>query len=65
MIKTHHAVRGTVADPEALRSLCGRSSGRVWRVETLEAGQNVNDAGEQVTCKFCLRLMEAKQKRAA
>ena len=65
MVKTHQAVVGTVADPEAIRSLCGRSSGRVWRVETIESGQNVNDAGEQVTCKFCLRLLEAKRKLAA
>ena len=65
MVKTHQAVVGTIADPEALRSLCGRSSGRVWRIETLENGQNLNDTGEQVTCKFCLRIMEAKRKLAS
>jgi hypothetical protein len=60
MVKMHKAVKGTVADPEAFRSLCGRSSGRVWRVSTLENGQNLNDEGEQVTCKFCLQILKAK-----
>lgn len=64
MVKTHQAVVGTIADPEALRSLCGRSSGRVWRVDTIENGQNLNDTGEQVTCKFCLRILAAKAKLA-
>ena len=54
-VKTHQAARGTVADPDALRSLCGRSSGRVWLAETIESGQNLGDASE-VDCKFCLRL---------
>jgi hypothetical protein len=54
-IKTHQAVKGTVADPDAMRSLCGRSSGRVWNVETIESGQNLGAAVE-VDCKFCLAL---------
>lgn len=58
--KTHKAVKGTVADPQAYRSLCGRSSGRVIRIDTLERGQNVNDGGEAVTCKFCLQLMNRR-----
>lgn len=65
MTKTHQAVKGTVADPQAYRSLCGRSSGRVIRIDTLEAGQNVNDAGEPVTCKFCLRMLEVERRLAA
>lgn len=60
-IKTHQVVRGTVADPDAFRSLCGRSSGRVWRVETIESGANVADAYEQVTCKFCLSLLQNRK----
>ena len=58
MVKTHQAVKGTVGDAEAFRSLCGRSSGRVWSVETLESGQNIEIEG--VNCKFCLRLLAAK-----
>lgn len=58
-IKTHQAVKGTVADPEALRSMCGRSSGRVWRVDTIENGQNIGESNE-VNCKFCLRMMLIK-----
>lgn len=58
-IKTHQAVKGTVADPEALRSLCGRSSGRVWLVATITSGANVGDAGE-VDCKFCLKIISAR-----
>lgn len=61
-IKTHQAVRGTVADPEAFRSLCGRSSGRVIRIENIELGANDNRDGGEVTCKFCQRLLEAKAK---
>lgn len=63
-IKTHQAVRGTVADPDALRSPCGRSSGRVWNVETIEAGQNVGERDE-VNCKFCLNILATRQARAA
>lgn len=64
MVKTHQAVRGTIADPEANRSLCGRSSGYFWRVDTIELGQNITDAAEQITCKFCLRIMAAQKKLA-
>jgi hypothetical protein len=61
-IKTHFAAKGTVADRNAYRSLCGRSSGRVWRTDTLENGQNI---GSDVTCKFCLRILAAKAKLEA
>jgi hypothetical protein len=64
MVKTHHAVKGTVSDATAFRSLCGRSSGRVWRVDTIESGQNLGTA-EEVNCLFCLRLLAAKRKLEA
>lgn len=54
--KTHKMVRGTVADPSAFRSLCGRSSFRVMDVESLQVGANVS-AGDDVDCKFCLALL--------
>lgn len=63
-IKTHFAVKGTVSDPDAFRSLCGRSSGRVIRVDTIETGQNFGSR-EDVTCKFCLRMLAIQDRRAA
>ena len=60
MVKTHQAVKGTVGDAEAFRSLCGRSSGRVWSVEKIESGQNLSTT--EVTCKFCLRMMARRKK---
>ena len=58
--KTHQAVKGTVADKDAMRSLCGRSSGRVMLVETLERGQNLGEGGK-VDCKFCLQLLKYRK----
>ena len=58
--KVHQAVRGTASDPDAMRSLCGRSSSLVWNVETIENRQNVTEAADAVTCSFCLRLLRAR-----
>jgi hypothetical protein len=63
-IKTHLAVKGTVSDPDAFRSLCGRSSGRVWRIDTIENGQNL-DTADKVNCTFCLRIMKNHNIKAA
>lgn len=63
-MKTHLAVKGTVSDPTANRSLCGRSSGYVWNCETIENGQNIGGE-QQVTCKFCLRIMSSRSKLQA
>ena len=63
IMKTHLAIAYT--DPHTqerrTRSLCGRSSGLVWSVETIESGQNVAGA-DQVDCFFCLRLMASQKK---
>jgi hypothetical protein len=59
-IKKHLARKGTVSDPEAYRSLCGRGSALVWNVETIESRQNFTLKTEEVTCKFCLNLMGAR-----
>jgi hypothetical protein len=62
--KTHFAAKGTVADRNAFRSLCGRSSGRVIRIDTIEQHQNIGTE-QEVTCSFCLRILAAKAKLEA
>ncbi len=59
-IKKHLAKKGTVSDPEAYRSLCGRGSARVWNIETIESRQNFTTSSSEVTCKFCLGRMNAR-----
>lgn len=61
-IKTHQAAKGTVADPDALRSLCGRSSGRVWLVETIESERDKIAAKAR---KLCADPVVAAEWRAA
>jgi hypothetical protein len=65
MTKTHKTVRGTFTDPNAYRSLCGRSSDLVIRVDTIEFGQNLDHTGGEVTCKFCLRMIEVQARKSA
>ncbi len=42
-------------------TLCGRENKASWNTE-LE-GTNVADSDEEVTCKFCLKMMEQKRVR--
>lgn len=41
-------------------TLCGRENKRSWDISD---GTNVADSDKEVTCKFCLKLMEEKRVR--
>jgi len=41
-------------------TLCGRSNKYSW---LLSDGSNVSDKDEEVTCKFCLKLMKLKKEQ--
>ena len=41
-------------------TLCGRENKNSWNVSD---GSNVADSDEEVTCKFCLKMMKQKKVR--
>lgn len=63
-MKTHLAIPFVRFGEQSSRSLCGRSSGRVVNVDTIETHQNLGDVAE-VTCAFCRRLITAGRHLAA
>lgn len=59
-MKTHKQITYRAHGEERTRTLCGRSSGKVWNTQTLESGQNVG-SDKEVTCSYCLRIMHYRK----
>jgi hypothetical protein len=58
--KIHWGIEYRFFGEKRNRSLCGRSSGRVMDVRTLDVNANVTNDPKEVTCSFCRRALERR-----
>jgi hypothetical protein len=65
MVKVHKARHYQDHGEARVRSACGRASGFIWNLDTIDNRQNLSDDDSKITCTFCLRMLAAQNKRNA